>query len=281
MTSSTNFVLRLASEDEHRLEIAPLRRQIEDLQIALQTANEHGDVIQDHLYRLSNSLTAEIRERQAAEDKLRLLFAALGQEKCDLEIMVQILIEEGDHSAEEGAKARIDALTQIANRRGFDEGLTHSWEQHSSAQLPLALLLCDVDHFKQFNDIYGHPAGDACLRTVARSIQSCFRPGDLVARYGGEEFAIVLPRTEKADAIQAANRMCAKVANAAIPHAGSSVADRVTLSVGIACYTPTAGIGAAQLFIEAADRNLYLAKHGGRNRVVCAASLPESQLILG
>src|ERR1700685_140371 len=147
--------------------LARLDQEKRDLQIALLTSNEHGDLLQEHLYRLSTSLTAEIRERQAAEEKLQKLLQAITREKGDLEVLVQILIDQGDGFAEESEKARIDCLTQISNRRRLDEYLLKEWSRHARLQQPLSLLLCDVDHFKLYNDRYGHQAGDECLKAVA------------------------------------------------------------------------------------------------------------------
>lgn len=254
------------SERAHLLaEIDRLQREKDDLQIALLTSNEHGDLLQEHLYRLSNSLANEVRERQTAEERLQRIVEAVTKEKVDLEILVQILIDQGDESAEEGTKARIDGLTQIANRRRFDECLSQEWRRHQRLQQCLSLLVADVDHFKLYNDRYGHREGDDCLRTIARAIQQAARGGDLVARYGGEEFAIVLPNTGLSGAIQVADRVSSAVALAALPHAASPVSDRVTVSVGVACRRPQA-IEDAGILIEQADRHLYLAKHAGRNR---------------
>jgi diguanylate cyclase (GGDEF)-like protein len=253
-----------------RTEIDWLECQIRDLQLALLTSNEHGDLLQDHLYRLSTSLTAEVRERQASELKLQKVVQAITREKCDLEVLVQILSDEGDLSAEEGEKARIDGLTQIANRRRFDEYLLQEWQRHIRLQSPLSLLICDVDHFKLYNDHYGHQAGDGCLIEVAGAINRDLRVGDLAARYGGEEFAVVLPNTDRAGAVQVAERVCASVAAVARPHAASPVCDRVTLSVGVACKTPQREDREdARALIDEADRNLYAAKRLGRNRVRC------------
>jgi diguanylate cyclase (GGDEF)-like protein len=249
-------------------ELERLENEKHDLEIALLTSNEHGDLLQEQLYRLSTSLTAEVRERQAAEERLQKLVQAITREKADLEILVQILMDQGDESAQEGEKARIDGLTQIANRRRFDEYLLQEWRRHIRMQQPLSLLICDVDHFKVFNDSYGHPAGDECLKSVAKAINQCFREGDLVARYGGEEFAMVLPQTTRAGAVQVAERVRAAVAAALLPHAASPVCNRVTVSIGVACTTPQPkGPPDARTLIEEADRQLYLAKHRGRDQV--------------
>lgn len=246
-----------------------LRLEKRDLEIALLTSNEHNDHLQDHLYQISTSLSAEVRERQIVEGKLQQVLQEVARQNVDLEIMVQILIDQGDASAEDGAKARIDGLTQVANRRRFDEYLSQEWARHRRAQQPISLLICDVDHFKLFNDTYGHQAGDDCLRAVANAMKQCVRrSGDMVARYGGEEFAMVLPETDLQGAVLVANRARSGLELAALPHAASPVCGTVTFSVGAACRIPEP-LGAADLheLIEEADRFLYLAKHRGRNRV--------------
>jgi diguanylate cyclase (GGDEF)-like protein len=254
--------------DRMRLEIDRLHREISDCQNALLTSNEHADLLQEHFYRVSASLTAEIRERQAAEGKLQTLLQAITREKVDLEVLVQILIDQGDSFAEEGEKARIDSLTQLPNRRGLDECLQKEWRRHIRLRQPLSLLICDVDHFKLYNDTYGHQAGDECLKKVAGSITQCLRSDDLVARYGGEEFAIVLPHTPHARAIRMAEEVRSTLAEIEVPHAASPVCGFVTMSIGVAWKAPEKQDGPdARELIEDADRNLYLAKHRGRNRV--------------
>jgi diguanylate cyclase (GGDEF)-like protein len=234
----------------------------------LNSLRAERDRLENEKQDLQIALTAEIGERQAAEDKLQRLIEAVSREKGDLEILVQILIDQGDDSAEEGKKARIDGLTQLANRRRFDEYLLNEWNRHLRLQQPLSLLICDVDHFKLYNDSYGHQAGDECLKSVAKTISRGFRTGDLVARYGGEEFAIVLPNTDRAGAVRVGERLRSAVEAAAISHATSPVCGQVTMSIGVACTTPQPkGVTDACALIEEADRSLYLAKHRGRNQV--------------
>jgi diguanylate cyclase (GGDEF)-like protein len=249
-------------------ELARIENENHDLHTALLDSNERALLLQEHLDSLGDRLTNELRERHAAEEKLQELIHAITQEKGDLEILVQILIDQGDDSAQEGEKARIDGLTQIANRRRFDEYLTQEWSRHIRMQQPLSLLICDVDHFKLYNDGQGHQAGDECLKSVAKAINRCYRAGDLVARYGGEEFAMVLPQTNHAGAMQVAERVRAAVAAAALPHPSSPVCDRVTVSIGVASITPPPQVPSdARALIQQADRHLYLAKKLGRNRV--------------
>ncbi|HVW10553.1 MAG TPA: diguanylate cyclase [Bryobacteraceae bacterium] len=247
--------------------IERLSREIQDYQIELALSNEHGDILQEHLYRLSQSLTAEIRERQASEEKLQRVLNAIRQEKGDLEVLVQILIEQGDTAAEEGEKARIDGLTRIPNRRRFDEYLAREWERCASLSEPIALLLCDVDHFKAYNDFYGHQVGDECLRVVAHSIERCCADGSLVARYGGEEFAVILPGAGRERAMNKAESILGAVAAANVRHEKSSVSACVTVSIGVVCRVPvSARERDLRAFVDDADRNLYLAKRRGRNR---------------
>jgi diguanylate cyclase (GGDEF)-like protein len=231
-------------------------------------SNESRALLQEHVDRLGTSLTAELRERLLTEETLQTLIKTIIREKEDLEILVQILIDQGDDSAQEGEKARIDGLTQIANRRRFDEYLFQEWTRHIRMQQPLSLLICDVDHFKLYNDGQGHQAGDECLKSVAKAINQCYRAGDLVARYGGEEFAMVLPQTDRVGAVQVAERIRSAVAASALPHPASPVCDRITLSIGVASITPPPHAPSdARTLIQQADRQLYLAKKLGRNQV--------------
>jgi len=164
--------------------------------------------------------------------------------------------------------AHKDGLTGLANRRSFDISLEADLLHAKREQAPLALLFCDIDHFKPYNDIYGHQKGDQCLKSVASVIaEGAQRPTDLVARYGGEEFAIILPGIDYVGAVQVAKRICACVFELNERHKGSPLSDRVTLSIGVACGVPDEHHTENSL-IEAADKALYSAKKGGRNQVV-------------
>lgn len=165
--------------------------------------------------------------------------------------------------------ANLDSLTQLANRRRFDEVINREWEQSSSSE-PLSLIMCDIDCFKLYNDNYGHQAGDACLQQVARAIgDACTNaPAErlyLAARYGGEEFGVILPNTDVVAAQAVAEGIRSRVKALAIPHIKSVVSDCVTLSMGVAGVSPSQN--SPKMLIEAADKALYRAKSGGRDRV--------------
>jgi len=173
------------------------------------------------------------------------------------------------HTLEE--QVRLDPLTALANRRALDEALPLAWAQAQQRRRPLALLMIDIDHFKAYNDHYGHVGGDHCLQQVAAALAAALqRQGELVARYGGEEFAVLLPDADSAQALSTAQRLCATVRSQALEHLDSPVRGFVTISVGASCVYPensTAEHGVAQLF-EQADAALYQAKKAGRDRAV-------------
>jgi diguanylate cyclase (GGDEF)-like protein/PAS domain S-box-containing protein len=161
----------------------------------------------------------------------------------------------------------VDALTGISNRRRFDEVLANEWRRALREGDKLSLLLIDADHFKRYNDTYGHVRGDSCLKHIAEAaLDVVLRPGDLVARYGGEEFAVVLPGTDETGAQAVAEDICQAIRNRRLPHEGNTPGI-VTVSVGCATIIPQRG-KTSQDLIEAADQALYRAKGRGRNRVV-------------
>lgn len=164
--------------------------------------------------------------------------------------------------------ARIDGLTQVANRRTFDETLTREWLRLAREKGPLSLVLCDIDCFKKYNDHYGHQAGDECLRQVARILNSCAkRPADMLARYGGEEFVFLLPRTPLEGARILAEKARREVERMGLRHETSVVKPVVTLSLGAASLVPSACCE-PEMLVRSADQALYRAKETGRNRVM-------------
>jgi diguanylate cyclase (GGDEF)-like protein len=222
-------------------ELEELKREKTDLEIMLETTTEHADLIESELQK-------EISERQKAETALQ----KVNQKLERLSI--------------------VDSLTQVANRRRFDEYLQQMWQKLGQENSPLSLILCDVDCFKIYNDTYGHQIGDRCLRQVALAIgHSLKRSSDLVARYGGEEFAVILPDTDARKALQVAEAIRAKVKELKIAHPRSSVDEYVTMSLGVFSMIPTPE-GTPDVLIALADKALYEAKAKGRDRVVLALS---------
>jgi diguanylate cyclase (GGDEF)-like protein len=234
MTVLTNVGDKLQGFAAGGVDYIPKPFQVEELRARVLT----------HLtiYQLQRDLHAEIHERKLAEAALR---------KANLELQ---------------RLAVLDDLTQIANRRRFDQYLSSCWAQE--APRAIGLLLCDIDHFKRYNDHYGHQSGDSCLRLVAQAInRSVGHARDLVARYGGEEFAVILPDTDLDGALRVAEALHDEIRRLSLPHAGNSAVPFVTLSIGVACMTPGLQL-APQMLIEMADLALYEAKRQGRNRVV-------------
>lgn len=168
--------------------------------------------------------------------------------------------------------ARLDGLTQIPNRRSFDERIEVEIARCYRNQSPLSLMICDIDCFKQYNDTYGHLAGDQALQKTAKAIEGSFhRATDLVARYGGEEFVALLPDTHVEDAYRMTAKMISAVESLGIPHKTSKAeVDRVSISIGVASANGQESLTKQEL-IERADEALYQAKEGGRNQAVLSA----------
>lgn len=203
--------------------------------------------LQNSLQEQNTKLQKEIAQRKRAE-------AALKQANEELQRL-----------------AALDGLTQVANRRRFDECLSKAWQILARERLPLSLLMCDVDFFKLYNDSLGHQAGDECLQQIAEAMKRAVkRPADLVARYGGEEFAIILPNTNSEGAMRVAEEIRSLVRKLEITHPQSSISDYVTLSLGVSCAVPCPKCSPEKL-LAAADQSLYQAKASGRDRVVFAS----------
>lgn len=166
----------------------------------------------------------------------------------------------------------VDGLTGIANRRCFDETLEREWRRAARKGVPISLIVADVDQFKQYNDGYGHQLGDDSLKAVAAIMKSRLRrPTDLVARYGGEEFALILPETGPDGAAEVAHTVRSAIQDEGIPHAFSSVAPVLTISLGVASAVPERGDESGyDILVKLADEALYKAKRGGRNHLVQA-----------
>lgn len=170
--------------------------------------------------------------------------------------------------------AASDGLTGLANRRHFESQVQQEWQRALRHGDPLSLLMIDVDHFKAYNDHYGHPAGDACLKRVAECLRSSIRrTGDLAARYGGEEFICLVPELPHAEVTALAQCILNNIAAARLEHAASPVADHVTASLGLATTTPQLNATATwHELLSTADQALYRAKREGRNRLVAVVT---------
>ena len=217
---------------------------------------DNGDVYWD-------GVVLDVSDRKRAE-------AILHRYRATLEDKVRARTAELERANESLERlAKLDGLTQLANRRTFDVHLNETWKRLCREQKPLSLIMCDIDSFKLYNDHYGHLMGDRTLKAVAQVIQSAAkRPADLAARYGGEEFAIILPDTDQRGAIRVAEELRKAVLHLRILHQVSVTHPFVTVSLGIAstlpCGEPTTR--SSEELIRNADRAMYQAKHGGRNQ---------------
>ncbi len=198
-------------------------------------------------------------------DEIKLLSELV--EQLEVAIQQSQLYQKLDHAYQELQRlAHTDSLTNVANRRQFDQHISQEWLRLKREQKYLSLIMCDVDYFKLYNDCYGHPSGDVCLQKVAKILsESIKRPADLVARYGGEEFAIILPQTNTEGAINVAQQIQQAIDDLKIPHIKSQVKQYITLSMGIATIMPHDNLTTDDL-IAAADKELYTAKANGRNQ---------------
>ncbi|MEA5574923.1 AAA-like domain-containing protein [Anabaena sp. UHCC 0451] len=235
---STNLIYKLDSLGLIKLECENIKPACEMYRLFFQKENLIGEINKNHYMRLQN----------------------LEQENEKLKLLVNV-----------------DTLTQVANRRYFDNRFQLEWTRMKKIQEPISLILADIDNFKLYNDTYGHQAGDDCLRQVTQAIASLIkRPGDLVARYGGEEFAVILPQTDATAAIIIAEdiRETVKSLRIKIPFLTKKVQEtnitRVTISLGIACVIPLADFSLREFF-EAADQALYQAKQLGRDRTILSS----------
>lgn len=211
---------------------------------------------------------------QRLDSKLR---NELGELSRDIDALVQhVHIQQQQLQAqtrEMQALSFQDGLTGLSNRRRFDQALTDDWARAQRSHTPLALIMLDVDYFKNYNDHYGHQRGDEALKLLAAIIRRVVvRQSDIAARYGGEEFAILLPDTSETNAQKIAERIQNELTSAALPHDYSAVARVVTLSIGIAAIAPTPTQSSREL-VHRADSALYAAKGSGRNRVVLASQI--------
>ncbi|WP_198266173.1 GGDEF domain-containing protein [sulfur-oxidizing endosymbiont of Gigantopelta aegis] len=265
---------RRQAEEALRQLLITINQQNNDLEIALKTAIEHGDAIEEQFYDINKQLNSEICERQEIEVKLQSMVLNLNSQKSDLELLVETIASHGDEinsqmeeqlsSAE--TMAYTDGLTEIWNRRYFDETFETEWKRNTRSKTPLSLLVLDIDHFKHFNDAFGHASGDKCLKDISAALSNIpRRTGEFVARYGGEEFVIVLPLIDLTNAFIMAEHIRQTIEDLAIVHPKTDCG-YVTVSIGVASTIPKPHDKAQTLF-DKADKNLYMAKAMGRNQI--------------
>lgn len=275
MCQKSELSLLIVELDVLQNQLIQLQEERDDLEIALTTAIEHGDIIEYELESINARLKDEIGHRQLAESRLKMLVDTLISKQSDLEILVETLIEHGDSVDAQWWKqlcnakqeAEHDPLTGLINRRGLDKYLEQQWLLHSNLKQPLSLLVCDIDYFKAYNDTFGHLEGDECLKKVATILRkNVTRDSDLVARFGGEEFVIILANTSLEGALSCANRLKKMFADAKIPHCKPDDKSYLTVSIGIVSKIPSVDYAFSELF-EQGDRLLYLAKKQGRNQI--------------
>ena len=239
-----------------------LRTTVKQAALSSQSRNEHDNELLAELSRANNGVMTAQRELAKKNAILSQTIAALEEARTALEGK-QAALEEANVRLD--ALATMDGLTGVKNRRAFGEKLTEEIPRSVRYALPLSLLLLDVDKFKQYNDTFGHLAGDEILKTVARLLREQARTTDFVARYGGEEFTLVLPNTNADGAVVMAERVRAVIESAPWPQRA------VTASFGAATLSPDTSTETA--LIGAADRALYASKENGRNQVTHAHAL--------
>jgi diguanylate cyclase len=263
------IILRTGQPGEAPEESVILNYDINDYKLKIELTRQKLMTTTVSALRSYRDIVTIDEQRQQLEETL----VRLQEAQKDLEIHNQTLemkVAERTAALEAANRelqrlASLDGLTHVANRRRFDEYWLEQWQMQTQLKQPLSLLLIDVDFFKQYNDFYGHLAGDECLWKVANAIRGVLhRPSDLVARYGGEEFAVILPNTPQDGAVRVAKAIMEKVKVANIAHAKSSVDDWLTISIGIGSIYPQPDLS-WQTPIAITDKALYQAKAMGRN----------------
>ena len=277
LKSDVNDRMSSVSERMH----ARIEAVHEAIDSAMTTANAYSGTLQSASGDLERVLDAEsmkalslrlLAETRRMQDTNRQLETKLEASREDIAALQRDLDDVRRESM-------LDPLTKIANRKSFDEGLADAIAVAESGATPLSLLLLDIDHFKTFNDTYGHQTGDQVLRLVAMTLKSNIKGKDLAARYGGEEFVAVLPSTDLDGAVIVAENIRKAIqAKELLKRSTNEKLGRITASFGIAAYTPRDN---AMSLIERADRCLYAAKRAGRNRVVSETELVEIDDVSG
>jgi diguanylate cyclase len=252
----------------------------EAIDTAMATASEYSGTLESASGDLGGSLT----DAQLRELAQRLLGETRKMQDANVQLEQKLEASRDDIAAlqrdldEVRRESMLDPLTKIFNRKSFDEGMLKAFAEAAEHGSPLCLMLVDIDHFKRFNDTWGHQTGDQVLRLVAMTLKSNIKGKDIAARYGGEEFAAILPETDLEGAIIVADNIRKAVqAKELLKRSTNEKLGRITASFGVAAYAP--GDTPSSL-IERADRCLYAAKHAGRNRVFSEAELKDDEKIV-
>lgn len=271
LKSDVNDRMSSVSERMH----ARIEAVHEAIDSAMTTANAYSGSLQSASGDLDQDLSAQdikqlatrlLSETRRMQDTNRELERKLAASRDDIAALQRDLDDVRRESM-------LDPLTKIANRKSFDEGLVEAMDEATETGTPLSLMLLDIDHFKNFNDTFGHQTGDQVLRLVAMTLKSNIKGKDLAARYGGEEFVAILPYTDlKGAVIVAENIRKAIQAKELLKRSTGEKLGRISASFGVASLWPNDNVTS---FIERADRCLYAAKHAGRNRVVSETELVE------
>lgn len=264
------IILRTGQPGEAPEESVILNYDINDYQLKVELTRQRLlTTVISALRSFRDIVTIEQQRLELAEtlDRLQLMQRKLQDYSYNLEIKVSQRTAELERANRElRLLANLDGLTQVANRRCFDDYLEQQWQRLSVQRQPLSLLIADVDYFKCYNDYYGHQSGDECLKQLAKTLKIlAARPQDLVARYGGEEFVILLPNTPLEGAHRVAKTIIETIQQQQLPHQTSEVSDSVTVSIGLSWLIPDRETSLKSL-IEMADLALYQAKQSGRNR---------------
>lgn len=291
--NTSDLVARLSLEFRYQY-VSPASRELLGYDPGELIGRHAGDLVHpaDRAQWLENLIDAPRARRDVTQSTYRVLkkdgaFAWIEENRRKLPESDGFILsmrdvsrrKDAEHRLEEANQrlevlARQDALTGLANRRHFDEMLAAEFRRAAREKTSLGLIMIDADHFKRFNDIYGHPVGDSCLRAIALVLrQGLGRPADFVARYGGEEFAVLVPNTTQSGAFELAERLREAVHGLHIPHEASP-RKIVTISLGVASMMPAEGAHRAEDLVTAADTALYAAKKAGRDQTCLAGPGP-------
>jgi two-component system chemotaxis family response regulator WspR len=270
-----DWVQDLTEPEKRDLDLVLMDIELPDINGITATERLKSDSILENLPILMITALDDVENLREAFDAGCMDYITKPLTKIEFEARVKSALRLKQALDRERELANRDALTGLYNRRYFNDQMDTEFRRARRDQEPISFIICDIDYFKQYNDTYGHSAGDVALKKVSEVLESTTRrPGDIVARYGGEEFAVILPNTDNTGAENRAETIRKEVESAAIEHQASEVSDVLTLSIGVSSVTPGEE-ATAKILIKDADDALYRAKESGRNRV--EVSEPELQ----